>query len=119
MMPAPVYNRMERGSHKEVGEEADEAAIKSLDGKAATCEDVDDEWDYLTCDSACSRAHRFKSSDTLWLCIYCYDTGFCDNCLSRMTNCPSIRAVQIMGGYRELSIYPRAKCSLVRKEMSG
>ena len=36
----------------------------------------------LNCDGVCSHANPFKLLDTYWLCRFCFDSGFCDNCVA-------------------------------------
>lgn len=50
------------------------------------CDDgsSDDDGDFApwSCDGVCSRAQSLKRTDTFWLCRYCYDVGFCQDCLA-------------------------------------
>ena len=48
--------------------------------EAQIWQDDDEALADLHCDGICSHARTFKASTVLWLCIYCYDTAFCDDC---------------------------------------
>ena len=71
------------GGSRETEQEVDEIAEDKAGDKSKMLGNDDDTWDQgIVCDGACSPARRFKQSDALWLCRYCFDLAFCDACLA-------------------------------------
>ena len=50
------------------------------EGNNVESDSDDEEYDStpLECDGVCSR--YFKHTDRFWICRYCFDVGFCDDC---------------------------------------
>ena len=53
-----------------------------LDRKIIEDEYDDDYLFGLHCDGVCSHTKAFRAADNYWFCRFCYDAGFCDDCLA-------------------------------------
>ena len=53
----------------------------AVDPKKSENEYDDDFLFGLHCDGVCSHTKTFRASDNYWFCRFCYDAGFCDDCL--------------------------------------
>ena len=79
-----VKNQVQPTSNDKSAEKTDkDTTQQAKDASSAQETEVVEPWYHFGCDGHCSRRlpHRIGQTEAFWMCRYCYNVDFCDECI--------------------------------------